>query len=95
MKVPDVADCGDTPGPIATVLGLKGVTRVFKVHDADVGGELNGPYTLKVTLPLTVEPLGFNVTVAVSIAEPPKAMVEGETFVDMLAVAQVVSAPSA
>jgi len=48
---------------------------------------------LKSTVPETV-PLGANVTVAVSVAEPPKAMVEGETLVDIDG-RQVVSAPTA
>ena len=38
-----MAICGDAPGPILTVLGLNGVTRLLEVQDADVGGELNGP----------------------------------------------------
>jgi len=94
VKGPEVADCGDGPGPIVTVLGLKGVTRVVDVHDVDVGGELNGPYTLKVTVPETVEAV-VKVTVAVSVAEPPNGMGEGETSVDIVAVGQVASAPSA
>ncbi len=45
-------------------------------------------------MPLTVEAV-VNVTVAVSVAEPPKGMGEGETFVDIVAVGQVARAPSA
>ena len=45
-------------------------------------------------MPETVEAV-VNVTVAVSVAEPPKGTGEGETFVDIAAVGQVASAPSA
>jgi len=43
VKVPEVADCGVAPGPMVTVLGLNGVTRLLDVQDVDVGGELKGP----------------------------------------------------
>ena len=49
---------------------------------------------MKVTVPFTIEAV-LNVTVAVSVAEPPKGIGEGETFVDIAAVGQVASAPSA
>ncbi len=49
---------------------------------------------MKVTVPFTVEAV-LNVTVAVSVAEPPRVMVEGETVVDIVDVGQVDSAPSA
>jgi len=39
---------------------------------------------LKVTVPKTVAVLGVSVTVAVSVAEPPKVMGVGETLVVIL-----------
>ena len=36
---------------------------------------------MNVTFPETIAVLGFSVTVAVSVAEPPKVMGVGETFV--------------
>jgi hypothetical protein len=50
---------------------------------------------LKSTVPETVAVLELRVTFAVSVAEPPKAMVEGETFVVIAAVGQVASEPRA
>ena len=45
-------------------------------------------------MPLTIEAV-VNVTVAVSVAEPPRVMGEGETLVNIVDVGQVASAPSA
>ena len=49
---------------------------------------------MKSTVPSTVEAV-LNVTVAVSVAEPPKVMGVGETLVNIVAVGQVARAPSA
>ncbi len=43
VKGSEVALCGVGPGPIFTVSGLNGLTRLLDVQDAFVGGELNGP----------------------------------------------------
>ena len=77
------------------VSGLNGVTRLAGVHDTDVGAELKGPYTLKVTVPLTTAAALVRVTVAVSEAELPRAIGVGATVVDIPAVGQVASIPSA
>ncbi len=72
-----MADCGDTPGPIGTL-------RNDPASVVQVGVLVaTGPKTLKSTVPETVAVPGVRVTVAVSVAEPPKVMVEGETVVDI------------
>src|SRR3989454_12621784 len=72
-----MADCGDTPGPIGT-------RRNDPARLVQVGVLVGtGPKTLKFTVPETVAVPGIRVTVALSFAEPPRVMVEGETVVDI------------